>query len=109
MAQLPQRPTDKMRAEASLHADDARRQLLEGIDKRQTLDLPAEGNTSIRAEADNVKDLLANVDADGSKSGVWGSRLYGCFSELVTVTYADYHLRGSSRSIPLAAVKSPFF
>ena len=64
MAQLPQRPTDKMRAEASLHADDARRQLPECLDKRQALDLPTEGNTSIRAEADNVKNLLANVDAN---------------------------------------------
>lgn len=58
------RPTDKTRAEASLHADDARRQLLEGIDKRQALDLPTEGNTSIRVEADNMKNLLANVDAN---------------------------------------------
>jgi hypothetical protein len=56
-----------MGAEASFHTYDAGRQLSECLNKRQALDLPPEGNMSIRAEANDVKDLLANVDANGSE------------------------------------------
>ena len=64
VAQGAQGPADKVRAQARLHADDARRQLLERICESQPLDLPAEGNLAVGAEPDEVKNLLADIDAD---------------------------------------------
>ena len=49
--QLAQRPTDKVGAEARLYADDARRQLFEGLHECQALDLA----TKIRTEANDVE------------------------------------------------------
>ena len=44
-------PTDKVGAEARLYADDARRQLFEGLHECQALDLA----TKIRTEANDVE------------------------------------------------------
>jgi DNA-binding winged helix-turn-helix (wHTH) protein len=48
--------------------------------------------------------LARSGDIVGDIADHLASRGLSCFSELVMVTYADYHLRGSSRSIPLAAL-----
>jgi hypothetical protein len=42
VAEPAQRVADKVRAQARLHADDAARQLLECVGKRQPFDLPTE-------------------------------------------------------------------
>jgi hypothetical protein len=62
--QRTQRPADKVRAQAGFHADDARRQLLEGVFESQSPDLPPQGNLPVDAEPDEVKHFLADVDAD---------------------------------------------
>ena len=64
MAQLTQGPADKVRAEACLHSDHTRWQLLEGLGQRQSLDLAPKSNLAVSAEADDVEDFFANVDAD---------------------------------------------
>src|SRR6516165_3288809 len=64
---VPQRaqcPADKMRAQAGFHADDARRQLLEDLFEIQSPDPPPEGDLAVDAEPDEVKYVLADVDAD---------------------------------------------
>jgi hypothetical protein len=53
-----------MRAEAGFHPDDARRQRLECVDQRQPLYLAPEDDLASVVEADEVEDILANVDAD---------------------------------------------
>ncbi len=58
------RPADKMRAEGSFHADDARRQLLERVSQTQSPDLLPEGNLRVGAEPDKVRYVLTDVDAD---------------------------------------------
>ena len=59
-------PAHEVRAQARFHTDDARRQPLERIFEAQSFafDLPTQGNPSIGAQSDEVKDLLADVDAD---------------------------------------------
>ena len=64
MTKLPQGSADKVRAKACLHSDHTRWQLLEGLGQRQSLDLAPKSNLAVNAEADDVKDFLANVDAD---------------------------------------------
>jgi hypothetical protein len=53
-----------MRAQAGVHANDARWQLLEHIFEAQPPDLPAKGDCPISAQANEVKNLLADVDTD---------------------------------------------
>ena len=53
-----------MGAQAGFHGDDARRPLLEGIFETQSPNPPAEGNLPICGEPDEVKHVLADVDAD---------------------------------------------
>jgi hypothetical protein len=53
-----------VRVQASFHADDARLQLLECVFETQSPDLLAEGNLPVDANPDDVKNLLADVDAD---------------------------------------------
>jgi len=62
--QFTERATNKMRAEACLHADDAARQLLENVNERQTLDLASKNDLPVPIETDDVKNILANIDAD---------------------------------------------
>ncbi len=64
VAQLTPSPANKVCAEARLHANDARRELFEGLDQRQSLDLPTKSNSAVSAEPNNVENFLANVDAD---------------------------------------------
>jgi hypothetical protein len=56
-----------VRAQAGFHADDARRQLLEGVFESQSPDPPAEGNLSVDTEPDEVKHVLTDVDADDQR------------------------------------------
>jgi hypothetical protein len=56
-----------VRAQASFHADDARRHLLERRRETQALDLPSEDNLPVDAKSNQVKDLLADVDADNHR------------------------------------------
>ncbi|WP_247511851.1 hypothetical protein, partial [Bradyrhizobium sp. 157] len=101
VTQLTQRPTDKMGAEARLHADDARRQLFKDRNERQPLDLTTKSNLAVRAKANDVEDVLADIDANrGKRCAVVVSM--GCFSWCCGVVFEDYPRRGSSRSIPLA-------
>jgi len=53
-----------MRAQAGFHANDARWQLLKHIFEAQPPDLPAKGDGPIDAQANEVKNLLADVDTD---------------------------------------------
>jgi hypothetical protein len=53
-----------MRAQTGFHADDARRQLLKGVFESQSPDPSPEGNFPIGVEPDEVKHVLADVDAD---------------------------------------------
>jgi hypothetical protein len=58
------RPADKVGTQARLHADDAGRQLSEGIGKRQPLQLPAKRDLPVTAISDDVEDLLANINSN---------------------------------------------
>src|SRR5206468_86862 len=60
-----QRAADEVGAEACLEPDDARRQLGELALQRQSLELLAQDNLPLRVEADDVENVLADVDADG--------------------------------------------
>jgi hypothetical protein len=53
-----------MCAQAGLHANDARWQLLEHIFEARPPDLPATGDCPIGAQANEVKNFLANVDTN---------------------------------------------
>jgi hypothetical protein len=64
MAQLTQLPADEVGAEARFHADDAWRQQPEGLNERQSLDLATESNLAVGAKPNDVKDVLADIDAD---------------------------------------------
>jgi len=52
-----------MCAQAGFHGDDAQRQLLKGIFETQSPDPPAQGDLPIGGDPDEVKHLLADVDA----------------------------------------------
>src|SRR5580704_16567149 len=64
VAQCAEHSADEVRALASFHADDTRRQLLERLFETLSLDLPAERNLPINTQSDDVKNLLADVDTD---------------------------------------------
>lgn len=78
MAELAQGAADDVSAEARFYADDAWRQLFECLDQRQPLDLAAERNLAVRAEADKMEDFLANIGADRGEGVMVASM--GCFS-----------------------------
>ena len=70
-----------MGTEACFHADDAGRQLLEGLDERQPLDLAAERDLAIGSEADDVETSLPiSMPIEANAGVVVGSM--GCFSGL---------------------------
>ena len=82
---MPQRlehPADKVCAEAGFHPHNAGWQLLESFFECQPLDLPSESNLAVGAKADNVENLLADIDSYGSKWCAVGVYLglHGCFS-----------------------------
>ena len=81
MAELAQGAADEVGAEAGLHPDDAGRQLLERLDQRQPLDLAAEGDLAVGAEADEVEDFLADIDADRGKR--WCGGVHGLLLRLM--------------------------
>jgi hypothetical protein len=58
-----------MGAEAGFHADHTARQLRKFLHQGQTPYLPPQNNRAARIKADNVKHVLADIDADGRKSG----------------------------------------
>jgi hypothetical protein len=60
----PQRPADKMRAQAGFHANDARWQPLKHLFETQPPDLPTKRDRPIGAQSNKVKYLLADVDTD---------------------------------------------
>ena len=105
--QRAQHPADKMRAQASFHADDARRQLFEDVAETQSLDPPSEGNLSVGSDADEVKYVLADVDADDRK---WRRRRFCLWLHAASPVRRCQPTRlgreGSSRSIPLAEVSA---
>jgi len=53
-----------MRAQAGFHADDTSWQLLERPFEIQPSDLLTKSNLPVGPEADQVKNLLADIDAD---------------------------------------------
>jgi hypothetical protein len=57
-----------MRAETSFHRDDARWELLERRLEGKALDLPSQNQSAIRAESDEVENLLADVDLNTAGS-----------------------------------------
>ena len=89
-----------MCAEAGFHADHTRWKLFEGLGQRQPFDLATQNNLAVSAEADDMKDFLADVDADRGQ-GRCSSLLLRCCG----VVFADYPRGGSSRSIPLADIE----
>jgi len=64
VSQGAEHSADEVRAQAGFHADDARWQPLERVFETQSPDLPPEGNLPVDAQPDEVKNLLADVDAD---------------------------------------------
>jgi hypothetical protein len=73
---------------------------------RQPFDLPTEGNLSVGVETDDMKDLLADVDADRRRRCDLCSGFYG----LLLLPFAGNSLcrltrRRSSRFTPLAEVR----
>jgi hypothetical protein len=64
---VPQRTehsADEVRAQAGFHADDTPRQLLERVFQTQSPDLLPESNLPVDTEPDEVKNLLADVNAN---------------------------------------------
>ena len=108
VAQAAQRAADEMGAQTRLHADDARRKPLEHADQRKSFDLPPQHDLAVCVEADDVEDVLPDIDADGG----WHGRHLGRVGrhELLLLKHKGKVLSeypsagwGSSRSIPLAA------
>jgi len=67
MAHLAQCPADKMGTQARFHANNTRRHFFKLADQCHSLDLAAEYNFAILVKTNKMKNLLANIDADGSK------------------------------------------
>ncbi len=63
-SQTSQRSADKMRAETRLHPDHASRQGFKGGVQRQTLDPSSQDQSALRIEPNQMKDVLADVDAN---------------------------------------------
>jgi len=70
--------------------------------QRQPLDLAAEGDLAVGAEADDVEDFLADIDADRGKW--WCGAVHGLLLRLMRSSLGRLPRGGSSRSIPLAAI-----
>jgi hypothetical protein len=58
-------------AEASFHPDDARRPRPECVDQRQSLYLAPECDLASAVEANEAKDVFADVDADNGNVFRW--------------------------------------
>jgi len=76
-------------AQASFHADDARLQLPVRVFETQSPDLLPEGNLPVDAKPDNVKNLLADVDADHrqGRCARFCLRFHSCFSCLPLLAF----------------------
>lgn len=102
MAELAQSTADEVRTQAGFHPDDARWQLLERLDQRQPLDLTAECDLAVSAEANEVEDFLADIDADRGK---WcNGGIHGLLLRLMRSSLGPRR-GGSSRSIPLGVIR----
>jgi len=97
MAKLAQGAADKMGAQAGFHANHARRQLAERLGDRQPLDLAPEGDLAISAEADDVEDFLADIDADRGKRRC--DAVHELLLQLMRSSLGRLPRWGSSRSI----------
>jgi hypothetical protein len=73
VSQSTEYPADEVRAQPSFHADGAWSQLLERIFETLSPDLTAEGDVPIDVKPDQVKNLLADVDADDRHGRCAGS------------------------------------
>jgi hypothetical protein len=69
MSERPQHPANEMRAEAGFHTDHARRQFLERVGERQSLDFATERDLPIGIKADDMKNILSDIDADRCQDG----------------------------------------
>jgi hypothetical protein len=78
----PKRPADKVRTQASFHANDTAGQLLERFFKSQSPDHFAKSDLAVSTKADEMKDILADVDTDHCQGCCVGRRLriHHCFS-----------------------------
>jgi hypothetical protein len=78
----PKCPADKVRTQASFHANDTARQLLERIFESQSPDLSAKSDLPISAKADEMKYILADVHTNHCQRCCVGRRLrfHHCFS-----------------------------
>jgi len=103
VAELAQGAADEVRTGARFHADDTRWQVLERLDQRQTLDLAAERDLAVSAEANEVEDFLADIDADRGKRCNGG--IHGLLLRLMRSSLGPRR-GGSSRSIPLGDAQS---
>ena len=79
MSERPQRSANEMCAEAGLHAHDTRRQLFERLGKGQPLDFAAQRNLPVGVKADDMENILSDVEANRCQggSGVLCSRFHG--------------------------------
>jgi hypothetical protein len=100
MTKLPQGSADKVRTEARLHANHARRKLLEGLAEVSRLILRRKA--ILPSKADDVEDFLANVDADRGQVRCGG--LHELLLRCCGIVFEVYPRGGSSRSIPLADI-----
>lgn len=64
MAQFPKCSADKMRAETGFHPDYAGQELLKLSHQRKAFDLSPQYDPAVWIEANDVKNLLANIDTD---------------------------------------------
>src|SRR5680860_23808 len=66
-AKLAQCSTDKVSAQTCFHTNNTTRKRFKYLDQCQALDLAAQDNVAIRVKANKVKDVLADINADGRK------------------------------------------
>ena len=80
--QATQRAAHKVRTETRLHPDHTPWQSLEGFAQRETLDLLPQHQITLRIEPNQMKDVLAYVDADHRQVRmVFGfTYVHNCFS-----------------------------
>jgi len=88
MSERPQHPANEMRAEAGFHTDHARRQFLERVGERQSLDFATERDLPIGIKADDMKNILSDIDADRCQDG--SGVLCSCFHRLLLLLLCGY-------------------
>ena len=69
MAKRDQPAAQMMRANAGLHADQAGRQIRKTVLKLATREHGLQDDDAALVEADQVEDILANIDADDGNRG----------------------------------------